>query len=136
MKRSLLLCGILLLVQALQAQTSYTCTGATSTSWTTAGNWSPSGVPGAADNAIIVTGSNTCKLAASASINNLTLTNGTLDLNGGTLTVGGTTVLFTTGTVQNGTLTVTGAATTTFGNGPVTMNCAVNETLGELVTCH
>jgi hypothetical protein len=115
-------------VQELRAQTSYTWTGASSTSWTTAANWSPGGVPGAADNVTIVTGGNTCKLGAGASINNLTVTSGTLDLNGGTLTVNGTAVQFTAGTVQNGTLTVTGATTTNFGNGPVTMNCVVNVT--------
>ncbi|HXD79073.1 MAG TPA: hypothetical protein VN616_14750 [Puia sp.] len=128
MKRCILFGGILLLVQALQAQISYTWTGATSTSWTTATNWSPAGVPGAADNVTIVTGTNTCKLAASVSIGNLTLTSGTLDLNGGTLTVNGSNAQFTAGTIQNGTLTVTGATTTSFGNGPVTMNCIVNIT--------
>ncbi|HTR28541.1 MAG TPA: T9SS type A sorting domain-containing protein [Puia sp.] len=127
MKRSLLFCGLLIVaVQALQAQISYTWTGASSTSWATATNWSPSGVPGSADNVTIVTGSNICKLASSVSINNLTLTSGTLDLNAGTLTVNGTNAQFTAGTVQNGTLTIAGATSTVFGNGPVTMNCTVN----------
>src|SRR5579859_7906979 len=120
MKRFILLCGLFMLVQVLQAQTSYTWTGASSTSWNTPGNWSPSGVPGSLDNVTIVTGSNTCKLVSGISINNLTLTSGTLDLNGGTLTVNGTNAQFTTGTVQNGTLTVAGASSTVFGGGPVT----------------
>jgi hypothetical protein len=130
MKRSILLCGLFIIVavQSLQAQTSYTWTGTTSTSWNTATNWAPNGIPGAADNVTVVTGGNTCKLGASTSINNLTVTSGTLDMNGGTLTVNGTTVQFTAGTVQNGTLTVTGATTTVFGNGPVSMNCVVNIT--------
>jgi hypothetical protein len=130
MKRSILLCGLFIIVaaQALQAQTSYTWTGATSTSWNTPTNWAPNGIPGAADNVTVVTGGNTCKLGAGTSITNLTLTSGTLDMNGGTLTVTGTTVQFTAGTVQNGTLTITGATTTAFGNGPVTMNCIVNIT--------
>ncbi len=130
MKRSILFCGLLIIVavQALQAQTSYTWTGASSTSWNTATNWAPNGIPGAADNVTIVTGGNTCKLGAGTSITNLTVTSGTLDMNGGTLTVSGTIAQFTAGTVQNGTLTVTGATTTTFGNGPVTMNCVVNIT--------
>src|SRR5579863_459150 len=128
-KRSILFCGLLIIVtQVVKAQTSYTWTGASSTSWNTAANWAPSGVPGAADNVTVVTGSNTCKLGASVSITNLTLTSGTLDLNGGTLTVNGTTAQFTAGTVQNGTLTVTGATTTNFGNSAVTMNCVVNIT--------
>src|ERR1700761_2301308 len=99
---------LIITAQALRAQTNYTWTGASSTSWNTAANWSPSGVPGSADNVTVVTGSNTCKLGASVSINNLTVTSGTLDMNGGTLTVNGTTAQFTAGTVQNGTLTVTG----------------------------
>jgi hypothetical protein len=129
MKGLILFCGLLIVVtQTVQAQVSYTWTGASSTSWNTATNWAPNGVPGAADNATIVTGGNTCKLGASVSINNLTLTSGTLDLNAGTLTVSGTTAQFTAGTVQNGTLKVTGATTTTFGIGAVTMNCIVNIT--------
>jgi len=130
MKRSILFCGLLIIVavQALQAQTSYTWTGASSTSWNTPTNWAPNGIPGAADNVTVVTGGNTCKLGASTGITNLTLTSGTLDLNSGTLTVNGTNAQFTAGTVQNGTLTVTGATTTNFGNGPVTMNCTVNIT--------
>ncbi|HLX67322.1 MAG TPA: hypothetical protein VKR41_10015, partial [Puia sp.] len=129
MMRSILLCGLLVIfAQALRAQTNYTWNGSTSTSWNTATNWTPNGIPGSADNVTIVTGANTCKLVASTAINNLTLTSGTLDMNGGTLTVNGTTAQFTAGTVQNGTLTITGATTTTFGNGPVTMNCVVNIT--------
>ncbi len=129
MKRSILLCVFLVIaLQALRAQTNYTWNGSTSTSWNTATNWTPNGIPGPADNVTIVTGSNNCKLGGSTSINNLTLTSGTLDMNGGTLTVNGTTVQFTAGIVQNGTLTITGATTTTFGNGPVTMNCVVNIT--------
>jgi Secretion system C-terminal sorting domain len=129
MIRSILLCGFLVIaLQALQAQTNYTWNGTASTSWNTATNWTPNGIPGSADNVTVVTGGNNCKLGASTSINNLTVTSGTLDMNGGTLTVNGTTAQFTTGTVQNGTLTITGATTTTFGNGPVTMNCVVNIT--------
>jgi hypothetical protein len=128
MKRCVLFCGLLIFAQALLAQTSYTWNGSTSTSWNTPTNWTPNGVPGAVDNATIVTGSNNCLLGSSTSINNLTLTSGTLNMGGGTLTVNGTNAVFTTGTVQNGTLTVTGATTTTFGNGPVTMNCTVNIT--------
>src|SRR5580692_582958 len=131
MIRSILLCCFLVIsLQALQAQTNYTWNGATSTSWNTATNWTPNGIPGSADNVTMVTGSNKCKRGAGTSINNLTLTSGTLDMNGGTLTVNGTTAQFTAGTVQNGTLMVTGATTTAFGNGPVTMNCVVNITSG------
>src|ERR1700760_2344496 len=130
MKRSILLCVMFMLVQVLRAQTSYTWTGASSTSWNTPGNWSPSGVPGSPDNVTIVTGSNTCKLGAATSISKLTLTSGTLDLNGAVLTVNGN-GQFTTGTVQNGTLTIAGATSTVFGNGPVTMNCVVTINTGS-----
>ena len=128
MKRILLLIGLIAAVHGIQAQTNYTWTGALSTAWNTAGNWLPSGIPGAADNITIVSGSNACVLNAPAVINNITVTSGVLDLGGNTLTVGGSNASFTTGTVQGGTLTVTGALNTVFGNGPLTMNCAVNIT--------
>ena len=127
MKQSLLLVGLTLLALSVKCQTSYTWNGSVSTAWNTPGNWSPAGVPGAADNVTIVTGSNTCILPGSSTISNLTLTSGTLDLGSSTLTVGGTTVTFSSGTVQNGTLTISAATTTTF-NGAVTVNCPVNIT--------
>lgn len=129
MKRPVLLLAQLLLLlictQAVNAQTSYTWNGSTSTNWNTATNWTPNGIPGTTDNITIVTGSNTCLLNANATIANIKLTSGTLDLGGFTLTAGGTTATFTTGTIQNGTINVTGATTTSFGAGPVTMNCIV-----------
>lgn len=118
--------GFLIFSQTLRSQTSYTWNGTLSTDWNTAGNWTPSGVPGAADNVTIVTGSNTCLLNTSAAITNVKLTSGTLDLGGFTLTVGGATATFTTGTIQNGSINITGATTTSFGAGPVNMNCAVS----------
>ena len=128
MRKILLAIGLFFCIQTLQSQTSYTWNGSSSTAWNTPVNWTPNGIPGSADNVTIVTGSNTCILNAAVSINNLILTSGTLDLGGATLTVNGVTAQFTSGTVQNGALTVTGATTTTFGNGPVTMNCIVNIT--------
>ena len=113
------------LTQATNAQTSYTWTGALSTNWNTPGNWSPSGVPGVTDNVTIVTGGNTCLLNANAGIANFKLTSGTLDLGGYTLTVNGSNEIFTAGTVQNGTITIPSATTTSFGGGPVNMNCIV-----------
>jgi hypothetical protein len=127
MKHFVLIIGLFIFGQAVRSQTSYTWTGSISTSWNTAGNWAPAGIPGAIDNVTIVTGSNTCVLNATSSINNITITSGTLDLGGFTLNTTGPTALFSTGTVQNGTMNITGATTTTF-NGPVTMNCPVNIT--------
>ncbi|MBX2922043.1 MAG: hypothetical protein KF746_07615 [Chitinophagaceae bacterium] len=117
---------LLLLLQTTRAQVSYTWNGSLSASWTTAGNWSPNGVPGALDDVRIVTAANNCMLTAGTTINNITLASGTLDLNGGTLTVNGATAVFTSGTVQNGNLIVSAANTTTFGTGAVTMNCTIN----------
>ena len=115
-------------MQIALAQTSYTWNGNTSTAFNVSTNWTPNGVPTANDNITIVTGSRNCILNSSSSVKNLTLTSGTFDLGGNTLTVGGTNATFTLGTIQNGTLTISGATTTTFGSSNVTMNCIVNVT--------
>src|ERR1700754_1179586 len=111
--------------QTTYAQVSYTWNGSLSTDWNTPGNWTPSGVSTAIDNVTIVTGGNTCLLNASTGIANFKLTSGILDLGGFTLTVNGSTATYTAGTVQNGTTAITNATTTSFGNGPVNMNCIV-----------
>src|SRR6185437_14690747 len=128
MKRPLLVATLMTLLCAVRAQTSYTWNGSLSSAWTTAGNWTPNGIPGSADNVTIVTGSNTCQLTASQSIGNFTLTSGALDLGGTTLTINGATVTFTKGTVQNGTVAIPAAATTSFTTGPTVMNCPVTIT--------
>lgn len=97
----------------LQAQTSYTWRGITSTDWNTASNWNPAGVPTAIDNATIVTGSNNCVLANDVAVTNLTITSGTLNLNGHTLTTTGT-VVANGGVCNNGTFNST-ATFLTFG---------------------
>ncbi|HEY4110692.1 hypothetical protein, partial [Puia sp.] len=107
------------------SQTAYTWKGTVSTDWNTATNWLPNGVPAAADNVTIVTGGNTCILAGAASINNLTVTSGVLDLGGFVLTTGGPAISFAGGTVQNGRLSIQGSVTTSFGSGSVVMNCRV-----------
>jgi hypothetical protein len=127
MKQTYLLIGLAFLSLSAKCQISYTWNGSISTAWNTAGNWTPSGVPGTADNVTVITGTNTCTLNSSSTINNLTLTSGTLDLGLATLTVAGTTATFTSGTVQNGTLTISAATTTAF-NGAVTINCPINIT--------
>ena len=130
MKRPLhylfLLACLCLIGQAGQSQTNYTWNGSLSTDWNTAGNWTPNGIPGAADNVTIVTGGNTCLLSASTGVSNFKLTSGTFDLGGFTFSANGTTATFSTGTVQNGVFGVTGATSTSFGNGPINMNCIVN----------
>jgi hypothetical protein len=119
---------LFILALSVRSQTSYTWNGSASTAWNNATNWTPNGIPGSADNVTIVTGSNTCQLNATSSINNFTLTSGTLDLGGFTLTVAGPTVVFTKGTVQNGAFTVSGATTTNFGAGPTVMNVTASLT--------
>jgi len=116
---------IIVCIQTSNAQTSYTWNGSVSTAWNTPGNWTPAGVPGAADNVTIVTAGNSCLMPANETITNFKLTSGTLDMGNFTLTIGGSTATFTAGTVQNGTVTIPAATTTSFGNGPVTMNCTV-----------
>lgn len=122
---------LLTFLQPISAQTSYTWNGSLSTSWNTAGNWTPNGIPGAADNVTIVTGSHTCQLNATTTINNFTLTSGTLDMGSDTLTTG-TAATFTNGTVQNGTFLAPAATTVVFGNSTVTMNCIVNITSADI----
>lgn len=133
MKSFLLLFVLFFSLQTIQSQTSYTWNGSASTAWSNAANWIPSGIPGSSDNVTIVTGSNNCFLAGNTTINNLTLTSGTLNLNAATLTVNGTTATITTGLVQNGNFIISNAATTTFGNGTVTMNCAVTVNAATIV---
>jgi len=128
MKLFILFISLFVCSATANSQTSYTWNGSVSSAWNTPANWSPAGIPGNTDNVTIVTGSNTCLLNINAGINNITVTSGTLDLGTFTLTVAGPVATFTTGTVQNGTINVSGATTTTFGIGPVTMNCIVNIT--------
>jgi len=125
-KQIMLFIGLFIFLQTANSQTSYTWNGSLSASWSTPGNWTPSGAPGPVDNVTIVTGSNTCQLGANATIANIKVTSGTLDLGGFTLTAAGATATFTSGTVQNGVMKVSGATSTSFGNGPMTINCKVN----------
>ncbi|MBN8859724.1 MAG: T9SS type A sorting domain-containing protein [Sphingobacteriales bacterium] len=132
--KSNLLSAVLFFIclQTIQSQTSYTWTGAVSGSWNVAANWSPGGIPGSADDVKVVAAGNACTLNTATIVNNITLVSGTLDLNGATLTVNGATALFTSGSIQNGSLIVAGANTTTSGTGTVTMNCAVNITSSSI----
>lgn len=106
-----------------------TWTGAVSTDWFVAGNWSPATVPGAADDVTVPTGTpNAPLLSADDSIQSLTVATGvSLSLGSRTLTVGGNTliagsVVATTGSLQLSggqlrgvvpSLTVTGAVVLT-----------------------
>lgn len=132
MKQFLLCLTLLFLVQGTKSQVSYTWNGSASTAWNNAANWTPNtGFPGAIDNAIIVTGGNTCKLSANTAITNITMTSGTLDMGGFTLSPSGNGI-FTAGTVQNGTLSISGgvANTALFTNTTFNANAVLNVTTG------
>jgi len=131
MRPILLFISLLIFLQPISAQTSYTWNGSLSSSWNTAGNWTPNGIPGAADNVTIVTGSHTSQLNATTAVNDFTLTSGTLDMGGDTLTAS-TAATFTSGTAQNGTFLMPSATTVVFGSSTVTMNCIVNITSADI----
>ncbi len=113
MKKLLLSLIICIIAVNLQAQTNYTWTGATSSNWSTASNWSPSGIPDSLDNITInTTGTGTPQLSANAKVNNITMSAKTLDLDGYNLKIKGTTSL-TGGTIGTGTGSVTFQNSTT-----------------------
>ena len=118
---TMVLCNMAGLVYA---QTSYTWNGATDTDFATSTNWTPNGVPGSGDNITIVTGSNTCKLDGNRTVNNLTMTSGTLDLETYTITVGNNSTL-NAGTVEDGEFTMSSGTAKFAGTD---MDCKVDVT--------
>src|SRR6266849_3371018 len=80
-----------------RAATSFTWTGASGNDWFTAANWSPNGVPGSADSAVINAGA-TVTAGSNVSVTNLDF-NGTSFTIGGNLTVTGV-MNWTSGTVR------------------------------------
>ncbi len=63
--------GALLLTALPALAVDKTWTGASSTTWSTAGNWSPAGAPGAGDRAILTPAANAPSLTASTTLNQL-----------------------------------------------------------------
>lgn len=126
MKKLFLLLILTFSVSYLSSQTSYVWNGGTSTDWNTNTNWTPNGIPGAADNATIVTGSNNCVLAGNTSLTNLTITTGTLNLNGFTLNTTGV-VACNGGECNNGTFNST-ATSLTFAGTTMGANVTANVT--------
>ncbi len=97
---------------ALEAQTTYTWNGSSSSAWNLAANWTPAtGFPLPADNAVIVSAGATPVLDANRTVNNLTVNSGTVDLGGYTLTATGNGT-FNGGTVANGTFAANSPAGT------------------------
>lgn len=113
---------------------NYTWNGSINNSASNAINWTPSGVPGAADSAIIVSAPNSCLLQANRSVTMLTISSGNLDLGGNVLTVTGD-VVFSGGTVSNGNLTVTAGATksASFNGTTFSANVALTATTGSIL---
>ena len=94
MKSIVLSVLLLVLLQTVESQVSYTWNGSVSSNWNSASNWTPAGIPGSADNVTVVTASNTCVLVTDKTINNFTLSSGTIDLGSHTLTINGTSSTF------------------------------------------
>lgn len=92
--------------------TSYTWNGNTSTSWGTNTNWTPNGIPGAADNVTIVSTTRNPIYNGVASVTNFTMTSGILILNGYTLNVTGTGT-FNGGTITGGKISVNNTGSVT-----------------------
>jgi hypothetical protein len=91
--------------------------GAVSTDWNTAGNWSPAGVPVATDSVLIVAGGNQPALSGSVSIARFTMQSGaTLNLANFDLAAGGSVDVPVTGvTAGTGKIRMNGAGVTVVG---------------------
>ncbi len=121
MKKLFFLLTIVAMMLSSWAFAQKTWTGASSTAWNLAGNWSPSGIPTASDNVIIPSAPANQPLISGTITpvcNNLTVNSGA------TLTITGT-------SGSNATLTVAG--TTTF-NGTLSIGGHWQGNLGKLVT--
>src|SRR5215207_7423538 len=109
-------------------------TGAAGGSWQVAGNWSCGAIPGSADDITLAAGRSVLLDAANATVQSLSLDNGTVTLGSTrTLTVTGATTV-RSGTVAGaGQLTASGAFSKTtagrfFLNGDATLDLAANST--------
>lgn len=101
-----LLIALLVITIAAQAQVNYSWLGNTSTNWSTASNWNPSGIPGSNDTVTIAGSSYTYNpvLDQNRTIAGFRLTGAaSVNLSGNSLTVTDTTTL-TAGTISNGIL--------------------------------
>jgi len=105
---SLAIALLIALNQQINAQTSYTWNGSTSTDWGTSTNWTPNGVPGSSDNVTIVSGTYDPVYDGSSGVTDFTISSDTLDLNGYTLSISGT-AIFSGGYIDNGTVSSSGS---------------------------
>src|SRR5437879_13764928 len=77
LKRFFGLAWVLLIAVTSAQSATFTWTGSASTDWFDPGNWSPNGVPGSTDTAVISSGAPQVGIATNV---------GTVNLSGGTLT--------------------------------------------------
>ncbi|MET0462996.1 MAG: T9SS type A sorting domain-containing protein [Chitinophagaceae bacterium] len=118
---------------AVSGQTTFTWNGSVSSDWSIPANWTPAGVPASSDNIIILNTANSCTLSGDVTVNNMTLTSGTLNLSGFVITVNGTNFTCTAGTIQPGRLIVAGATNVSFGNGPLVFDCKTSITSASMI---
>lgn len=117
-----------LIIESLDSfSTNYTWVGTTS-SWSTASNWSPASVPTSTDNISITSTGNSPTLSGSVTVNNLTITGNTLDCHGDTLLVNGAGT-YSGGTITNGLLKLRGG-TNIFGG--TTIDIPVDAIIGSV----
>jgi hypothetical protein len=124
------------------ANTTYTWTGASSTNWNTAGNWSPASVPLATDNAIIPNLANKPLLSATSAIYGINIAGSAfVDITGQSFTINGpvtSTSTITGSPTSNliiagaaGTLNFTQTSATTRSLNNLTLNSGSSATLGN-----
>jgi hypothetical protein len=107
------------------AQVSYSWNGSVSSDWAAPGNWTPSGVPGTNDTAIIVNVGNSPAISANTTVSVFSITSNTLTLNGNTLTANNS-ASFNASTITSGSLQMSGSLIdieTTTMNSVVTAVC-------------
>ncbi len=101
----------------------FTWTGTSDSLWSNPTNWSPVGVPGNSDDAIISSGTYSPNLQGITSVGGITLSNLTLNLAGGTITILGD-ATFSSGNVINGILNPTSTSNLIFAG--TTFDCLIS----------
>ncbi|MCF8276162.1 MAG: SBBP repeat-containing protein [Flavobacteriales bacterium] len=125
MKNLLLLFPLTVFNLSLFAQTSYTWTGSTNTSWGTSTNWSPNGVPSSSDYIVINSASNNLTLTSDKTIERYRINSGMMNLNNHTLTVNDQLLMYG-GTTTSGKIVQSATNSTTITN--ATVNCKLDLT--------
>lgn len=102
-KQGFLIISIILVTVSHVFSTSYTWTGSSSSSWSNSSNWSPLGVPGAGDEAVVTAAVISPVLSTNITLSELVIVSGNLDLNGNTLSLTGQ-IISKNSTLNNGSL--------------------------------